>query len=267
MTNDNFSQLRMKHLWNFYWPTIRIQFLIGGGIVLLMYLAALFFTILQTNGSSEDLFFVSFYAMCCNFARYVYFAGPLLFAICRQRSIATSIPASWQEKATFMFGYIFVVFPALLAAVWYGASFVASFFTPCYNVVSSMNNYIADYAGLPFPITQLASKSMPSSAISDTSIAALCAIMITYSRNNRLIMGIVGIVIGVVAYGIIGFIIGVCSFLFSDFLNIVVENPEQATNSVLTFIMNLMPYLTLLSILVTIILCYFTTRKIRYRQN
>lgn len=128
--NDNFSFSRLALVWRCYSPGMGKQLLLTGGLTLVAYLVSFMAT--------QVVWGILLYGMMSYVTTITYCCGPLHFARFRDSSFDLQIPATPGERTAVMLGYTLVVVPGVMAAVWFGASFIAGFFTPDAHVTSSV---------------------------------------------------------------------------------------------------------------------------------
>lgn len=277
MNSNTFSIRRIAMLAGFYWPVIRIQLVIAAVVVAACYLISIFsVSMVYANGDDPGLY-MALYSMFISGGNLVYCSGPLIFAWCAQRAIATTLPASWTEKTTFMLGYVFILFPAFLAIVWYGLTGIFSFFTPYAAPVQAMMGVLAEQAGDQMGIIdKLTNTTRPSNLASCAMIASLACFAVASVRRNRLAMGVLAIFGGMALNWLAGVFISVMAFLHSDSLMGVVENPgaaaseqlgNQIASEIITMMSDMMPVYGIICAIIAVTMAALTAYRIKTRQN
>lgn len=201
--NDYFSFSRLALVWRCYSPGMGKQLLLTGGLTLVAYLVSFMAT--------QVAWGILLYGMMSYVTAITYCCGPLHFARFRDSSFDLQIPATPGERTAVMLGYTLVVVPGVMAAVWYGAAFVTGVFTSDAWVTSSV-------------ITRFMSNLDPGEAETVNGIfkytwlqnfqnaipALVCLLCVVLSRRNKVLKGIIGIIVTYltmsVAAGIFAFI-------------------------------------------------------------
>ena len=268
MDKDIFSFDRLWKLARFYTPAIRLVLIIFG--LLLVFAFWISFTgmsIMKSNPENPFGFLLS--SLGNSLAGWSYYAGPFVFAFCSRRGVATVLPASWVEKSVFMFGWVFVVYPAILAAIWYSLVGIFSIFSN----VSSFNEMAVEmlrHDAPGFDMQNFAAASWLSTAASSMFTVAVTCMMIVYSRRHRIVMGIVGIIGSGFVGTLVGIALGIWALFYTDFIQSIQQDtftPDSMTNNLLGTIMNSLPIVGIAVICVVIMIMILTVRKIRTCQN
>lgn len=268
MNDKVFSIHRLGLLWRFYTPAIRLQLAISGITLLVSYLICLAgATSALTAKITENGGWVAIYSFGAMIASYVFFSGPLVFAYCGQRRVVTTLPASWQEKAVFMLGYVFMLVPLFLAAIWYGSMGVMSFFTPAADVNATISHILLSKThGLSFDSIMSGSKF--GSTVAETATAAFSCFVIVAARRNRLALGIVAVFGARLLNWLAGVIVGIYAVLSSGIVSRVAKgDTDIAPQDLIGFIADAMPYYTALSALLTLVFAALAVSKIKNRRN
>lgn len=258
---------RLALLWRFYSPAIRKQLIICGVVLFVSYFMCLAGSSGFNAGEGGGLW-LALYSLGAMIAGWVYYAAPLVFGFCSQRRVATTLPASWQEKALFMFGYVFVVVPLFLALVWYGCVAVMSIFTPDANVTSNMMESIsAEASGLSLGAMMKSSKYM--SVVSYMASVALACYVIVIARRNRITLGIVAILAYSFLNWLCGVALGIYAVVRSKMFEHIAEGREPDMNPQLLvdIIAGAMPVLAVLCGMLLVLFVVLATLKIKTRQN
>jgi len=266
MESDKISIHRIGLLYRFYSPAIRILLIISGAVLLGAYALSLYGVVMTRQYSGEGPF-VLIYSMGAGIAAWVYVAGPFILPMVSNRALITTLPASWAEKALFLFSWIFVLYPLYLFVLWYGATGVSSLFTDTASVNTAMMAYISDMTeGLN--LNYVLQKSRIFSVLSDMALVSVAALVIVSVRRNRFVLGIVGLIVCSFVSWLIGVIIGIISIVKSDFVQqAAAGNVEPvAPQEIIDVIAGYMPYVGLFSGLVIVACVVLIVRKIKYRQ-
>lgn len=195
--SDRFSSGRFGLLWDFYRPGILRQLGWMAAGLLCLYILA----ILTRAANSFGLF-----GLVNTMIVLPIYLGPLVFAVYRDRSLQTLLPASGIEKALFMLLYTVVAVPLAEVVIWYGIEGVFGVFGVAPDVLRSFDGKIkesfmelgiADYD--VFNPLRLATELLP---------AVVCLYVVVSSRGQRVLKGIGGIVGTVVAMGLVSGIYG-----------------------------------------------------------
>lgn len=196
--NDKFSIERLKQVWFYYSPGMARHLMITGGLTLVAYIICLlathvFWGILLYSVMS----YVTTITFCC---------GPLHFARFRDTAFNLQLPAAAGERTAVMLGYTLVIVPGVMAAVWFGASFIAGLFTENASVANMvlmkfMNSLDADKNAieeldgiLKYSWIQQLQNIIP---------ALVCLLCVVLSRRNKVLMGVIGILCAYVAMTVI----------------------------------------------------------------
>lgn len=268
MNDKVFSMHRLGLLWRFYTPAIRLQLAISGITLLMSYFICLAGAAgALTAKITENGGWVALYSFGAMIASYVFLSGPLVFAYCGQRRVATTLPASWQEKAVFMLGYVFMLVPLFLAAIWYGSMGVMSFFTPAADVNATISHILlSETHGLSFDSIMSGSKF--GSTVAETATAAFSCFVIVAARRNRLALGIVAVFGARLLNWLAGVIVGIYAVLSSGIVSRVAKgDTDIAPQDLIGFIADAMPYYTALSALLTLVFAALAVSKIKNRRN
>lgn len=274
MEHKAFSIDRFNLLCRFYWPAMRRQLLWSGIVLVACYVASLL-AVEHINLTSSDgmtsllMIIVSGAATIISF---IYYLGPLLFASCRNRQVATTLPASWQEKAVMLLGWCIVAFPLFMAVVWYA----------CVGVASIFSNYASVYPALvsmvpPFPsefginFHEFVARFNYINTLTSLATMSFVALAVSFCRHNRYTLGVVGALVGSFIVGAMSVGLTVIAFLNTDFMRGLraglAVNPEDFGHQ---FFRNLIEYMPVFGWVVAVIpvvvfgLCIY---KIKTRQN
>lgn len=201
--NDNFSFSRLALVWRCYSPGMGKQLLLTGGLTLVAYLVSFMAT--------QVVWGILLYGMMSYVTTITYCCGPLHFARFRDASFDLQIPATPGERTAVMLGYTLVVVPGVMAAVWFGASSISSFFTPDAWVTSrvfsrfasSLNPDEHEAIGGLLRYTWLQN-------IQNVIPALVCLLCVVLSRRNKVLKGIIGII---VTYLTMSVAVGIFTFI------------------------------------------------------
>lgn len=207
------SKSRLKLLFNFYRPALIRQLPICG--ILLLALYALTVSAVAEVVNYDNRSYVLQFSFASSCVTLLYFAGPLVFAWCRNRSALITLPATWQEKALLMLGYVLIIYPAFLAALWYAAMGITSLFSDFANPVSAMTEYLIGNGGeFMRPLVSLSPYANASSAMT---IALATCLTIVLSRKHRMARAVGTTVGGLLVLFIVGAVMGFTAFVKSKF--------------------------------------------------
>lgn len=269
MNDKVFSMRRLGLLWRFYTPAIRLQLAISGIILLASYLICLWGASgCLGHGADEVALSMALYSFGAWIASWMYLSGPLVFGFSSQRRVATTLPASWQEKSVFMFGYIFVVVPLFLAAIWYGAMGVASLFTDAADANAVVLNMVGkETEGIS--MTSLTGNSRSGSVAFNMLSAAFGCLVIASARRNRIALGVVALI----AIQFVNWLSGVALGIYAVFKTRMVqkiaagESPDVSPQELIDVISGVMPVYSTICAIAAVAVVVLTVLKIKNRQN
>lgn len=259
---------RLGLLARFYTPAIRMVLIVSGVVLVLAYVLSFsgvtLARIYQGNGN-----FMLMYSMGVGIAGWVYLAGPFIFAMPKKRALVTTLPASWQEKSVFVFLWSFVVYPLYLAGVWYCMTGLCRLFSDAAFVNEVMMGIISENVG-SVSFDGLIRNSHFYSAVNDMAAVSIIALVICSVRRNRMVLGIVGGVVGMFAFWLIGVIMGIYIVVTSDVFSDVVSgasSPDSLAQGFVDELTKVYPIESGLAVLVVIVCVVLTIRKIKMRQG
>lgn len=193
--NDNFSFSRLALVWRCYSPGMGKQLLLTGGLTLVAYLVSFMAT--------QVVWGVLLYGMMSYVTTITYCCGPLHFARFRDSSFDLQIPATPGERTAVMLGYTLVVVPGVMAAVWFGASFIAGFFTPDAHVTSSVvSRFVSTLDPGELKALDGMLKYTWLQNLQNVIPALVCLLCVTLSRRNKVLKGIIGIIVTYLAMSV-----------------------------------------------------------------
>lgn len=270
MNADTFSFARLRLLWRFYTPAIRRQAVLCGGVLLLCYLICLAGAsgcLANTGGSGVGIA-LAVYSFGAWIVSWLYFMGPLVFGFCGQRRVVTTLPASWLEKSVFVFGYVFVVYPLFLAALWYGAMGVASLFTVAADVDAVATAMLRPDAG-GLSLSEVMSDSQSANVLGNMMSAAFMCFVIASSRRNRVAHGVVAALGIRFVIWLSGVVAGVYAVFSTGFLSkaLAGEEPEVNPQALVDYIDSLLPVYSGVCTVMLLAFVSLTVLKIKNRQN
>lgn len=269
MNANDFSLRRLALLWRFYTPAIRKQLVLSGAILLASYLICLWGASGCLGRDVDEVALpMALYSFGGWIASWMYLSGPLVFGFCSQRRVATTLPASWQEKSVFMFGYVFVVVPLLLAAIWFGAMGVASLFTDAADVNAVVLNMVnSETEGIN--LTSLTGNSRAGGVAFNMLSAAFGCLVIASVRRNRIALGVVALI----AIQFVNWLSGVALGIYAVFKTRMVqkiaagESPDVSPQDLIDVISGVMPVYYTVCAIAAVAVVVLTVLKIKNRQN
>ena len=267
MNENVISMQRVARLFRFYSRGIAIQLSISAAVVVVGYLIALW-------GMSFKSFlegpFLPAYSFGTGLAELPFYCGPLLFAMCRRRWLATALPATWQEKALVALGYSLVLVPLFLAAVWYASMGVTSIFTDSANVEAGMKITITrlmEQAELR--IDDLWTSSRAFNILTSVFTCAAVLWAVEMSRHNRFSMGIVALLATKFMLFVAGLVIGIMAAMhIVD--NVVTTEGGQGkiqADLILDYANSIIPWFGAAVVLLILVLLGWSVYLIKNRQE
>lgn len=273
MANLNTHADRINMLIRFYRPAMRAQLIAAGFVVAACYLVCLgALSILRGDQEHCLPIGVLLYAGARSLAGMTFYCGPLLFAFCRNRAVATTLPASWQEKAFFFLAYILLAYPAFLAVVWYALLGLASIFTADAAVNTTFMEFLQNYGdGTQFNLSDLSNQSWYTNVGTSLVVMSCVAFAVVFSRRNRVALGIVGGLVGIFINFAAGLVIGIASVASTDFMRGLRDGLVSAPNAFADQMMQNILYdariFAIGTFVLSAILLALCVWKIKTRQN
>lgn len=270
MNSNILSIERMKLLAQFHTPYIRLH-LIGTVIfVILCYALAIHGTILLNELRPSGAFY---YSIGIGSATLPFFAGALVFAMCRRRNVITTLPASDFEKTVFPLIYTFVITPLVMAATWYTSIGVGSLFleqsVPELNILSHLNS-IEHYDDSE-AMSQLMSLSEVSSIFSSMLAVLFALCLISLSKRNRMAIGIIGLfgpkILYIISCFIVGIFVGLRAVKNGFDSNQIGNEANNITTSILNGIIEYAHWYIAALILLIVIFLFAYIRIVKTRQD
>lgn len=190
-------------VWRCYSPGMSKELLLIGALTLVTYIVSFMATQVSWG--------ILIYGMVSYITLMAYCCGPLHFARFRDPAFELQIPATPGERTAVMLGYTLVAVPAVMAAVWFGASLIVSIFTPDAWVTPRV---VTRFMSALEPGELKAINSMLKYTwlqnIQNVIPALVCLLCVVLSRRNKVLKGIIGIIVSYltmsVAVGIFTFI-------------------------------------------------------------
>lgn len=190
-------------VWRCYSPGMSKELLLIGALTLVTYIVSFMATQVSWG--------ILIYGMVSYITLMAYCCGPLHFARFRDPAFELQIPATPGERTAVMLGYTLVAVPAVMAAVWFGASLIVSIFTP-------------DAWVTPRVVTRFMSALEPGELKAINSMlkytwmqnlqniipALVCLLCVVLSRRNKVLKGIIGII---VTYLTMSVAVGIFTFI------------------------------------------------------
>lgn len=264
---------RLIMLAQFYRPALRKQLIAAGITLVITYLLCLLGVHLLKTTDNHRALALLMYSGALWVANLTYFCGPLVFAFCRNRSVATTLPASWQQKSVFFICYILIAYPAFLAVVWYAMVGLCSLFTTDAAVNTAFMNYLQmlDENTRTFSLTELTDKFWYSNVASSIIVVCCAAWGVCASRRNRSAMGVVGALGGMFINFLGGMAIGIASIASTEFIEGIADqtpvDPDNFANEIMDNLMAAMPMYSVAMLIISVGLLTMCVLKIKKRQN
>ena len=269
MESEIFSLRRLGLLCRFYWPAIKRQALWGAVVLVVAYVLS-WVTLNNIHDVGQDDGMVGLFSLVQVLPAIVYMTSPLVFAYCRRRAVATTLPASWVEKGVLIVGYVLVVFPAFMAAVWYACTGLFALFAPWADIAKRTLEVFSVLPGLDF--SALTRGATLGNWLGYAWLGAMTCYFVAAVRRQRLAIGIASIFGGYVLTMIFGAIGGIYAVLNSGFVQAVKEgnfnpdSPDDFVAMILEEVRHLMPLYASLSALLCVVFVVLTFWKIKTRQ-
>lgn len=201
--NDTFSSKRLPMVWRCYSPGMSKELLLIGALTLVTYIVSFMATQVSWG--------ILIYGMVSYITLMAYCCGPLHFARFRDPAFELQIPATPGERTAVMLGYTLVAVPAVMAAVWFGASLIVSIFTPDAWVTPRV---VTRFMSALEPGELKAINSMLKYTwlqnIQNVIPALVCLLCVVLSRRNKVLKGIIGII---VTYLTMSVAVGIFTFI------------------------------------------------------
>jgi membrane protein len=201
--NDTFSFKRLPMVWRCYSPGMSKELLLIGALTLVTYIVSFMATQVSWG--------ILIYGMVSYITLMAYCCGPLHFARFRDPAFELQIPATPGERTAVMLGYTLVAVPAVMAAVWFGASLIVSIFTPDAWVTPRV---VTRFMSALEPGELKAINSMLKYTwlqnIQNVIPALVCLLCVVLSRRNKVLKGIIGII---VTYLTMSVAVGIFTFI------------------------------------------------------
>lgn len=264
---------RLIMLAQFYRPALRKQLIAAGITLVVCYLLCLLGLQLLKTTDNHQVLGIMMYSGALWVANLTYFCGPLAFAFCRNRSVATTLPASWQQKSVFFLGFIFIAYPAFLAVVWYAMVGLCSLFTSDAAVNTAFLHYIQlmDNSTSAFSLTDLTDSYWYTNVLSSIIVASCAAWGVCASRRNRMAMGIVGACVGSFINFMAGMAMGIASIASTDFIQGIADNnpvdPDNFATEIMDNLLEAIPVYSIGMLIISVVVLAMCVVKIKNRQN
>ncbi len=190
-------------VWRCYSPGMSKELLLIGALTLVTYIVSFMATQVSWG--------ILIYGMVSYITLMAYCCGPLHFARFRDPAFELQIPATPGERTAVMLGYTLVAVPAVMAAVWFGASLIVSIFTPDAWVTPRV---VTRFMSALEPGELKAINSMLKYTwlqnIQNVIPALVCLLCVVLSRRNKVLKGIIGII---VTYLTMSVAVGIFTFI------------------------------------------------------
>lgn len=264
---------RLLLLGNFYMPAMRLQLTLAAIVLMLCYLGCLASLNLLHSENNFLGIGVMTYSAALSLAGFTYYCGPLLFAFCRNRAVATTLPASWPQKSVFFLGWCLIAYPAFLAVVWYAMVGIASLFTPFASVNAAFLDYIQSLSeGIsPYNIVQITGQHWYTNILSSLIVMSCTAWGVCNCRRNRLVFGIVGAFAGMALNFLAGMIMGILGAASTDLIRGIADgmevDPEMFAEQFLDYMLRSADIVSAVMGIGSAILLAMCVVKIKNRQN
>lgn len=271
MENKVFSIDRFNMLCRFYWPAMRRQLFWSGIVLVFCYvvsLCALEFAV-HTESEGKKGLLIMVVGGLSAVVSFVYYLGPLLFASCRQRLVATTLPASWQEKSLLFLGWCVVFFPLFLAVVWYACVGIASMFSDYASIYAALAHHALE--DVPGVFQNLTGKFNLVNIFTSLSVMSCAAWGVCYCRHNRMAMGVVGALVGTVISSVLSMGFALLAMLDTDFFRGLRDGlavkPEDFPLQLVEAFQHWLPMLNVVVIVFSLSVLSLCVYKIKTRQN
>lgn len=248
--DNRFSFARLKQVAAFYYPALRLQIFLYPAISAAV--GVLTYFMLQ---SALMAIFGGLMSFALSLMLYL---APLAFTRRSNRALEVMLPATWQEKATFIILYSIVVVPLLV-------------YLPKYIFAKAIQMILGSSA-----LTQLTDSLTDAmsfnllSEVQDFVPLVTCLFVVMKCRNNRAVLGGIFSITSLVALGIMGLVIGFIA-AFSTGINFGMENAGAVNEAMIagqiTSVMG--PVLTamgIICIVYVIAMLWLTARSIKRIQ-
>lgn len=190
-------------VWRCYSPGMSKELLLIGALTLVTYIVSFMATQVSWG--------ILIYGMVSYITLMAYCCGPLHFARFRDPAFELQIPATPGERTAVMLGYTLVAVPAVMAAVWFGASLIVSIFTPDAWVTPRV---VTRFMSALEPGELKAINSMLKYTwlqnIQNVIPALVCLLCVVLSRRNKVLKGIIGIIVTYLAMSVA---VGIFTFI------------------------------------------------------
>ena len=255
--NDTFSFKRLPMVWRCYSPGMSKELLLIGALTLVTYIVSFMATQVSWG--------ILIYGMVSYITLMAYCCGPLHFARFRDPAFELQIPATPGERTAVMLGYTLVAVPAVMAAVWFGASLIVSIFTP-------------DAWVTPRVVTRFMSALEPGELKAINSMlkytwmqnlqniipALVCLLCVVLSRRNKVLKGIIGIIVTYIAMSFAAGIFAAIKVIIDVKINGITD--EEFFGSIENIMAIALYGLAVLSVAMIIFTAWRLNRAFRHRQ-
>lgn len=191
--------------WRCYSPGMVRELLLIGALTLASYLIAF--------ASTQFIWGILLFGMTGYVTSITYCCGPMHFARFRDSSFELQIPVTPGERTAVMLLYTLVVVPGVMAAVWFGASFVTSFFSPDAWISTRMmvSRYLSELDQSELDSVSFIFKYTWLQQLQNILPALVCLLCVVLSRRNKVLKGVIGIIVTyivmAVGSGVIAFVV------------------------------------------------------------
>lgn len=256
--SNSFSVSRIALMWQYYSRWIYIQAIIYAAITVLVYLVSLW-------ASESEIFFLLLGSTGQSLLGILFYLGTIIFAIPVNRQAEIMLPSSVAEKSTFYLGYAFVAVPLFLLALWALCNGIGSIFSPNGNVQTLYNGMLSEItqsSGMPVASPLLRFNNIVSAML----IASGTLFAVLTAHRQRLLLGIAGAAAAYFVETIIT--LAALAIALVPVFREVVANPAVASNlneEVPAKILSSLPYTSVITAAIVVILAIFTVRTLRRR--
>lgn len=260
------SRFSLRRVWAFaeyYMPRLKGELLIYAAISLICALLCL----IPTDSDTQATLFVGVWTIL----PILYYCGPLIFAKgADTRILERLIPVSAAEKMCFYYVYILIVIPVVVFLLPLCASWIY-LSVPSIQTDGVMKLYETKFGfwGIVWLINLLGG----------IFIAMVCLWSVEFFKQNRMMMGIVGVITANIIIGFLGIVLGVAAAWkgfkmgFYDGLNGIEQDSEKCTEMLVQSVMEDLNTVHPLSIAVVVsiiiligITAWSTYRSLRSRN-
>ncbi len=254
INTDNFSWERTMMVARYYYPALRLQ--------LMLYPAVSAAVGIVTFFMFNSPIWTIFGGLLTFVLQLMLYIAPIAFTIRSNRAIETMLPAKWQEKATFILLYTFIVIPILVYVPKYLCHTLLSTFITGNSLMLEINKISNEISSFYTYFINIVQELVP---------LATCLFVVVWRNSNRALLGSVWAIVSLVVMAIIGGIIGFFMVFRSGVANDILMHPEMAEtpNFAIRIADSLYPYMLVFGLVCLIyvgLMIYFTARRFKTAQ-